>query len=174
MDHNLKLPKREQHVRYPSHRSRDDMNVREFNPAEHNMPLSQHDPGLVQSFSKRAATDYISRHGPPGNQLQQPMIYANPHPGSQSPYSRNRQGIHSPANVRHHQESTTENELIVGIDHDISEAAAHMEGRAIETSLVSIDDARPLDSNLICPLCGKQFRIGQIQNYRQHVDNCSK
>ena len=148
------------------------MNVREFDPAEYNLPLSQHDSGLVQSLSKRAATGFVSGRGPPGN--QQPKLYADPHPGSQSPYSRNRPGIHSPANVRHHKESTTENELIVGIDHDISEAAAHMEGRAIETSLMSMDDARPLDSNLICPLCGKQFRIGQIQNYRQHVDNCSK
>ena len=167
MDHNLIVPKREKHARYQSPYTSEYISV----PAEHNLSISHYDPGLVQGHSKRAATEFVSGRGPPGNQLQQPMLYADPHPGPQNAYSRSRQDIHNPANVRHHQEREDE---FIGIHHDNSEATAYVEGRAIETSLVPVDDSRQLDSNLICPLCGKQFRIGQIQNYRQHVDNCTR
>lgn len=30
----------------------------------------------------------------------------------------------------------------------------------------------PLDFNLTCPVCSKVFRKGQIQRYREHVNNC--
>ena len=30
----------------------------------------------------------------------------------------------------------------------------------------------PYDPNLVCPLCGKEHRIGEIQKFRLHVDNC--
>ena len=65
-----------------------------------------------------------------------------------------------------------ENVLIHGIDSDIRlAAAAVVQGEEMEEGMQSLD-ARPLDSNLICPLCKQQFRIGQIQLYRHHVDNC--
>ena len=51
--------------------------------------------------------------------------------------------------------------------------AVNIEEKVIDSSLESMDDARPLDSNLICPLCGKQYRIGQIQNYKRHVHDCT-
>ena len=65
-----------------------------------------------------------------------------------------------------------ENVLIHGIDSDIRlAAAAVVQSEEMEEGMQSLD-ARPLDSNLICPLCKRQFRIGQIQFYRHHVDNC--
>ena len=150
MDHNLKVPKREQHAQYQSRRSQDDMNPQEIYPVENNLPLSQQDPGLVQSHSMSAATKLVSGHSPPSNQLQQPMLY-DPHSS----------------------DDDVVNILIRNIDRDIAEAAAEVE-RAIDFSHEPVDDARPLDPNLICPQCAKQFRIGQIQYYRYHVDNCSK
>ncbi len=30
----------------------------------------------------------------------------------------------------------------------------------------------PYDPNLVCPICGKKFRIGKIQKFRKHVDAC--
>ena len=69
-----------------------------------------------------------------------------------------------------------ENILMKNIDYNISEAALYMrDGRdVVEKSLRPVEDARPMDSNLICPICGCQFRIGQIQNYRYHVNICGK
>ena len=65
-----------------------------------------------------------------------------------------------------------ENVLIHGIDSDIRlAAAAVVQSEEMEEGMQSLD-ARPLDSNLVCPLCKRQFRIGQIQLYRHHVDNC--
>ena len=31
---------------------------------------------------------------------------------------------------------------------------------------------KPMDPNLVCPICGKNFRIGEIQKFRKHVDEC--
>ena len=30
----------------------------------------------------------------------------------------------------------------------------------------------PVDPNLTCPVCGRQFRIGEIQMFKQHVHQC--
>ena len=30
----------------------------------------------------------------------------------------------------------------------------------------------PLDPNLVCPICHKNYRIGQIQKFKKHVDSC--
>ena len=36
------------------------------------------------------------------------------------------------------------------------------------------DKGRPLDPNLVCPKCGKQYRVGQIQKLRRHINaRCS-
>ena len=31
---------------------------------------------------------------------------------------------------------------------------------------------KPLDPNLVCPICWKNFREGEIQIFRKHVDEC--
>ena len=93
--------------------------------------------------------------------------------GCHSPRAGVRRGSQDPSVGLCHGNAIPENELIDNIDDDIVEPAANMEEKVIETSLVSMDDARPLDSNLICPFCGKQYRIGQIQHYKHHADNCT-
>lgn len=35
-------------------------------------------------------------------------------------------------------------------------------------------DLPPLDPNLVCPVCSKQFRVGRIQDFRSHYQNCQK
>ncbi len=37
----------------------------------------------------------------------------------------------------------------------------------------SFEETTPLDPNLVCPLCNKQFRIGEIQAFRSHVQTCT-
>ena len=31
---------------------------------------------------------------------------------------------------------------------------------------------KPMDPDLVCPICGKIFRIREIQKFRKHVDEC--
>ena len=38
---------------------------------------------------------------------------------------------------------------------------------------VNTDLKRPFDPNLVCPMCRKQFRIGEIQRFRRHVNTCT-
>ena len=35
------------------------------------------------------------------------------------------------------------------------------------------DDDRPYDPNLVCPKCGKQYRVGEIQKIKQHILRCT-
>ena len=35
------------------------------------------------------------------------------------------------------------------------------------------DDDRPYDPNLVCPKCGKQYRVGEIQKMKRHILKCS-
>ena len=35
------------------------------------------------------------------------------------------------------------------------------------------DLKRPFDPNLVCPMCRKQFRFGEIQRFRRHVNTCT-
>ena len=35
------------------------------------------------------------------------------------------------------------------------------------------DDDRPYDPNLVCPKCGKQYRVGELQKLKRHILKCS-
>lgn len=66
-----------------------------------------------------------------------------------------------------------ENALIQGINTEIHNVAAGV-GKQVDSypELESLSPQAPLDPNLICPMCRRQFRIGEIQKYRQHVKLC--
>ena len=38
---------------------------------------------------------------------------------------------------------------------------------------VKTDRQRPFDPNLVCPMCRRQFRIGEIQKFKKHVNTCT-
>ena len=40
----------------------------------------------------------------------------------------------------------------------------------IQDSKTTGNDDRPYDPNLICPKCGKQYRVGEIQKLRRHIN----
>ncbi len=61
------------------------------------------------------------------------------------------------------------NVLQEGINGEISEAAAAVSQVTREEGE---REGAPLDPNLICPMCMKQYRIGEIQLYRAHVNKC--
>jgi hypothetical protein len=35
------------------------------------------------------------------------------------------------------------------------------------------DPKRPFDPNLVCPMCRRKFRIGEIQKFKKHVSTCT-
>ena len=43
----------------------------------------------------------------------------------------------------------------------------------LEESGENLDDDRPYDPNLVCPKCGKQYRVGEIQKMKRHILRCS-
>ena len=67
-----------------------------------------------------------------------------------------------------------ENPLQKELDDEIHQQAAQViqevsrRGREAKTDL-----QRPFDPNLVCPMCRKQFRIGEIQKFRRHVNTCT-
>ena len=37
---------------------------------------------------------------------------------------------------------------------------------------IKTKEHKPFDSNLVCPICNKKHRIGEIQKFKKHVDKC--
>ena len=99
---------------------------------------------------------------------QQPGVYPAANP--QTPQSKR------PLNPL----TPQENVLLQSIETDISEAAAEVR-KEVFTSMSSVEStpggdepmSLPQDPNLVCPMCKRQFKIGQIQSYRAHVDSCT-
>ena len=62
----------------------------------------------------------------------------------------------------------------VDLDQHIKRVVSEVRRGMAVSSLTSSgpQSSRPLDSNLVCPKCKKQYRIGQIQHFRRHVDKC--
>ena len=70
--------------------------------------------------------------------------------------------------------SLFENPLQKELDDEIHQQAAQViqevsgNGNEVVTDL-----PRPLDPNLVCPMCTREFRIGEIQKFRRHVNTCT-
>ena len=69
--------------------------------------------------------------------------------------------------------SATENRLVNEIDQEIEEMAAEVQDAvSMENEAIVTMVHKPFDPNLVCPMCGKKHRIGEIQKFRVHVDRC--
>ena len=56
---------------------------------------------------------------------------------------------------------------------DVEDMYKAMEDLGHERQVMKVTDVHMrFDTNLICPICQKQFRIGEIQKYKKHVDDC--
>ena len=76
--------------------------------------------------------------------------------------------------VKRHGEAERENVLVEKIDADISDMAAGVrEEVSEENKHIKTMEHKPYDPNLVCPMCSKKHRIGEIQKFRAHVDKCS-
>ena len=71
------------------------------------------------------------------------------------------------------QSEEVERDLERGIDQEIQEVAAdvvELIGNKRAKEVTNVD--APFDPNLVCPMCMKPFRIGEIQKFRKHVLDC--
>ena len=67
-----------------------------------------------------------------------------------------------------------ENPLQKEVDDEIHEQAAKVIQEVSRGRVdVKTDLQRPFDPNLICPMCRRKFRIGEIQKFKKHVDACA-
>ena len=65
------------------------------------------------------------------------------------------------------------NELQRGLEDDIhKQAAAVIREVSGDRHQIKTDIQPPYDPNLMCPMCMKRFRIGEIQKFKRHVNTC--
>ena len=125
------------------------------------------------------ASDDIERDNPGSRKTQQvcenqttlPPVYPNTHP---SLNARENESKNIASNALEDSVTLFENPLQRELDDEIHQQAAQViqevSGSRRE---VNTDLKRPFDPNLVCPMCRKQFRIGEIQRYRRHVNTCT-
>ena len=59
------------------------------------------------------------------------------------------------------------------ITHEIKEMADYVRAEVSEDNeQLKTMEHSPYDPNLVCPMCKKRHRVGEIQKYRKHVANC--
>ena len=59
------------------------------------------------------------------------------------------------------------------ITHEIKEMADYVRAEVSEDNeQLKTMEHSPYDPNLVCPMCGKRHRVGEIQKFRAHVDTC--
>ena len=125
--------------------------------------LAQHRSAEGQFHASRSATDY----SPPQNVAKQPPIpptlqRQSSVPGS-SAHGQHEQSSYVPEpNIMQH--ITTDIHAVAG--NVVSQVA---EERARQPTMQHV----PYDPNLVCVYCNKQFRIGEIQKYKHHVETCN-
>ena len=67
-----------------------------------------------------------------------------------------------------------ENILLKGIDdeiHEMAEEVRRMSRRPVTDEIILDDEdsSLPYDPNLVCPKCGRQYRVGEIQKLKRHM-----
>ena len=65
------------------------------------------------------------------------------------------------------------NKLSTIINDDIGDVAAEVREQVSGSRERTVTNTEsPFDPNLVCPMCNRRFRIGEIQKFRGHVKSC--
>ncbi len=75
---------------------------------------------------------------------------------------------------RHKSQQREENELEKSLDKEIQEIVNDLFYEQYESEKQQTNKHVPLDPNLVCRVCSKQHRLGEIQKYRKHVKECER
>ena len=64
------------------------------------------------------------------------------------------------------------NRQIKGLNTEILDMVAEVEASLQSNEELESVQGAPMDPNLVCPMCGNGYRVGEIQRYRRHVKSC--
>jgi len=64
------------------------------------------------------------------------------------------------------------NRQIKGLNTEILDMVAEVEVNLQSNEELESVQGAPMDPNLVCPMCGNGYRVGEIQRYRRHVKSC--
>ncbi|XP_064385737.1 cingulin-like protein 1 isoform X5 [Halichondria panicea] len=67
-----------------------------------------------------------------------------------------------------------ENELEKGLSTEIKKIVGDLFYQQYESEKQQTNEQVPFDPNLVCRVCSKQHRLGEIQKYRKHVKECER
>ncbi|XP_064386732.1 putative mediator of RNA polymerase II transcription subunit 26 isoform X5 [Halichondria panicea] len=67
-----------------------------------------------------------------------------------------------------------ENELEKGLSTEIKKIVGDLFYQQYESEKQQTNEQVPPDPNLVCHVCSKQHRLGEIQKYRKHVKECER
>ena len=151
-----------------------------YNPL-HVAPLPQ--PPTPQPHQAQATPKPIQQDQPVGAQRndqpynqQGQLSISNSSGGDQVSQQRADSHYREAEDERQLEDSTAqyENPLQKELDDEIHQQAAQViqevsgGRRGVKT-----DIQRPFDPNLVCPMCRRKFRIGEIQKFKKHVSTCT-
>ena len=80
-----------------------------------------------------------------------------------------------PPSTSYESDDIPENRLINGIDTEIQYYANEVRNMSRKPKTTEViceieGDDRPYDPNLVCPRCGRQYRVGEIQKLKRHIN----
>ena len=132
------------------------------------LPTSTSSASMLGAMGQSSGATYQGAGNYPRQETATPI-------SSHSQAAPSNPGLRSLAEVPNAMEtsltSVTSNQLEKGIDDEINNAADDIKN---QTSVgEGVGEDAPFDPNLECPTCGRQFKIGQIQLFRQHAATCN-
>ena len=144
---------------------------------------SSRDSHLPSSVPKHGAAVYVAsqeRHDQKSRSPLEQVILSKdsggPEPDSDALSNVSMEsGLNSPLGGGS-QGNVNENTLEKGIDGEIRRAARNVKKQvARQESYVGAKGGveAPYDPNLVCPSCGLEFRIGEIQKFKRHASTCT-
>ena len=131
-------------------------------------PLTGQKHSQVASDGDQHAIEEVECDGPCANDVKSPT--------AQSPPSHEEEKCQSESSPSQLEDSVAlfENPLQKKLDAEIHQEAAEVIHEVSGGTFdASTDRRRPYDPNLVCPMCRRRFRIGEIQKFRRHVNTCT-
>ena len=121
-------------------------------PAHHKPPVDISEQQRIEEERQRQTEEEVSKSEQETDKALQELDRSRalrPPPSSSAPGSPKPSCIKSQASL----------------DDELEESGENLEA--------NLEDDRPYDPNLVCPKCGKQFRVGEIQKVKRHILKCT-
>ncbi len=149
-------------------------------------------PSSQQRMESQHYPDKRSTHNYPRSLSYPHMSSQEDSPVSSTSVSESLNPLYSPAQVsvpstpqarpkpkprkanRKSSQQREESELEKGLSSEIQQIVGDFYYQQYESEKQQTNEQAPLDPNLVCHVCSKQHRLGEIQKYRKHVKECER